>query len=92
MTIEDLDQISDVEGDDLVLTTHDNPYNPKTDYGLWKRWDNDHGYNTEEYIARLVVDEMMDKDMDDEFAMNLAIDKVRNEILEQDDQEIYRLV
>nr|DAR66127.1 MAG TPA: hypothetical protein [Caudoviricetes sp.] len=33
-----------------MLTTEDNPFNPWTQYELWRRWDIDHGYNLESYI------------------------------------------
>nr|DAR66128.1 MAG TPA: hypothetical protein [Caudoviricetes sp.] len=37
-----------------MLTTEDNPFNPWTQYELWRRWDIDHGYNLESYIASLM--------------------------------------
>lgn len=36
-----------------MLTTIDNPYNPNDDYDLWYQYDHDHGYNTNEYLARI---------------------------------------
>lgn len=77
--------------DDLMLTTIDNPHSPKTDYTLWKRWDSDNGYNTEEYIARLVSMEE-DCDVDDEFKLNLITSRVIEDILINDTLEVYRLV
>jgi len=75
----------------LVLTTIDNPYSPKIQYEEWKRWDYENGYNTEEYIARLIVlDESYDAD--DEFGLLELTNKVINEILENDTHEVYRLV
>ena len=38
-----------------MLTTEDNPFNPWTQYELWRRWDIDHGYNIESYIASLMI-------------------------------------
>lgn len=80
-----------VEGDELVLTTIDNPHNPKTDYPLWKRWDNDNGHNTEEYIARLISMEA-EYDVDDEFLLNVLTNRVIEDILLNDTLEVYRLV
>lgn len=77
--------------EDLVLTTIDNPYNPKQEYEKWKTWDQENGYNTEEYIARLINMES-NYQVDDEFALNHILDKVMDDILANDDQEIYRLV
>ena len=75
----------------LVLTTIDNPFNPKTQYEEWKQWDYENGYNTEEYIARLIVlDDSYDAD--DEVNLFDLTNKVINEILENDSQEVYRLV
>lgn len=80
-----------VEEDTLMLTTMDNPFNPKTDYYLWKQWDTDNGYDTEEYIARLVS---MDKnyDIDDHFMLNIITSNVINSILDNDTLNIYRLI
>lgn len=36
-----------------VLTTVDNPYNPKDEFTKWYAWDTQNGYNTSEYIGRL---------------------------------------
>lgn len=85
------DEIVVVKEDNLMLTTVDNPYNPHTQYAQWQRWDEDNGYNTESYIARLIIMEK-EYDIDDEFVMNTLTNKVINEILENDDAEIYRLV
>lgn len=81
----------DIDLDNLVLTTRDNPHNPKEDYLKWKRWDQEQGYNTEEYIGRLVLMEGID-DIDDELVLNNAIEKVINDILENDSTETYMLV
>lgn len=91
----DVDDTSDIErelnADDLMLTTIDNPYNPKTQYDLWKQWDKDNGYETEEYIARLLNMEES-YDVDDEFMLNMLTNKVINDILENDDLSLYRLI
>ena len=83
--------IIDVTGDNLVLTTIDNPYNPKTDYDNWKSFDTDNEHNTEEFVARLIV--MEDGfDIDDDMKMNELINKVINDILEHDVTQMYILV
>jgi hypothetical protein len=83
--------IIDVTGDNLVLTTIDNPYNPKTDYDNWKSYDSDNEYNTEEFVARLLSMEV-GFDMDDDMKMNELTNKVINEILEHDMTKMYILV
>nr|DAM92142.1 MAG TPA: hypothetical protein [Caudoviricetes sp.]DAR94812.1 MAG TPA: hypothetical protein [Caudoviricetes sp.]DAW05954.1 MAG TPA: hypothetical protein [Caudoviricetes sp.]DAY04134.1 MAG TPA: hypothetical protein [Caudoviricetes sp.] len=37
-----------------MLTTEDNPFDPWTQYDLWREWDISHGYNLESYIATLM--------------------------------------
>lgn len=76
---------------DLVLTTIDNPFNPKTEYAKWQTWDNDNGYYTEEFIARLISDEE-GFDIDDEVKMIELTNKVINDILEHDMTKMYILV
>jgi hypothetical protein len=77
--------------DELMLTTSDNPYNPKTDYDNWKQWDEDNGYDTESYVARVLV--MQGQfDVDDEFKINLLLEKVYHEILTNNVLGVYILV
>lgn len=77
--------------EDLVLTTIDNPYNPKEDYDNWRRWDIENGYHTEEYLARM-MDVPLDVDMDDEVTLSLIADRAMQEIIEHDMAQIYKLV
>lgn len=88
---EKIDFVDDSPEDaDLMLTTIDNPYNPKTDYLKWKQWDEEAGYNTESYVARLL---MMEKsfNIDDELGMVELTNKVINDILENDPLNVYAL-
>lgn len=39
---------------EVAITTTDNPYNPLTDYDNWENFDRQHGYGTQEYLARIV--------------------------------------
>lgn len=85
----DIESLSPDE--ELVLTTFDNPYNPKTDYAKWQTWDNDNGYNTEEFIARLIsMEESFD--INDEVSLTLLTNKVIQEILDNDVINSYVLV
>lgn len=83
--------VVDSDEESLMLTTIDNPFSPKTEYERWKRFDNDNHYNTEEYIARLIIMEEV-YDVEDEFALNMATTKVIQDILLNDDEGFYRLV
>lgn len=38
-----------------MITTEDNPYDPRTDYPSWYRWDVGQGYNTCAYLARVAA-------------------------------------
>lgn len=74
-----------------MLTTIDNPFNPKTDYDKWQTWDRENGYHTEQYIARLIeMDE--EYDVNDELKLDQINDKVIQEILEHDVLKVYVLV
>lgn len=39
---------------EVGITTTDNPYNPLTDYDRWANYDHQQGYDTSEYLARVV--------------------------------------
>lgn len=39
---------------EIALSTSDNPYNPLTEYDDWEAYDHQKGYNTAEYLARVV--------------------------------------
>ena len=75
----------------LILTTHDNPYNPHTEYEKWRRWDIDNGYDTESLIARM-ADIPADVDETNSLVMELYGNQAVQEILENDDMNIYKLV
>lgn len=77
--------------DELMLSTSDNPYNPKTDYEKWRRWDVDNGYNTEEYLSRL-TDVPDDVDMDDDITISKLVNQAVQDILDNDEHGIYILV
>lgn len=75
----------------LILTTHDNPYNPHTEYAKWRRWDIDNGYDTESLIARM-ADIPEDVDETNSLVMELYGNQAVQEILESDEMNIYKLI
>lgn len=77
--------------DDLVLTTIDNPFNPKKEYEKWKQFDQDNDYNTEEYLAR-IADIPSDTELDNEPLINQLQTKAMYSILEHDVLGIYKLI
>lgn len=38
-----------------MITTLDNPYDPRTDFEAWYMWDTSQGYNTSAYLARVAA-------------------------------------
>lgn len=76
---------------ELLLTTKDNPYNPHVDYDKWRRWDEAQGYFTESYLARM-VDLPEDVDDEDNILIDLLTSLAIQEILDNDDANLYMLV
>ena len=85
----DVDNVSlDVGLDDTtvyMLTTLDNPYNPFTQFDLWRSYDSKAGYNSNELLSRIakVSDELSERSY--RLAINTAID----EIIEHDPLNMY---
>lgn len=80
-----------VDESELVLTTKDNPFNPKTQYDNWKTWDERAGYNTEAYVAR-VADIPLDFDLDDDILIGQFTTQAYRTILDNDETGLYLLV
>lgn len=38
-----------------MITTVDNPHDPRQDFARWYAWDVEHGYHTCAYLARVAV-------------------------------------
>ena len=72
----------------IMLTTIDNPFNPFTQWDEWKSFDEDKGYFTCSYLARIAKtsDELSDVDYE------LAIKKAINEICELNTLGLYKKV
>jgi hypothetical protein len=72
----------------LMLTTTDNPFNPITDYELWESFDKDHGYYTQEYLARVAIvhTSMSDQEVTEEIV------RAMNAIIDNDPTNLYKLV
>ena len=61
-----------------MLTTVDNPFNPFEQFTSWLMFDKEKGYNTSEYLARIVKlsDDMTQKEENEE--IERAIDEIIN--------------
>ena len=59
-----------------LLTTIDNPFNPFTQFEDWYRFDEDHGYHTTSYLARIAKTstEMSEEDYANQ--VSLAVDEI----------------
>ena len=62
-----------------MLSTSDNPYDPFTQWDQWYAYDNDHGYYTSDYLARLVVQSNDLSEADQALAIENAIDEIVSE-------------
>lgn len=71
-----------------MITTTDNPYNPKTEFDKWLEYDTSMGYDTLEYVARLANVAL---DMDEEEALPL-IDAAKEEIVKLNVLGIYTMI
>ena len=72
-----------------MLTTVDNPYDPKKDYVKWLRWHHEHGYNTQEYLARIAN---VSLDTEDDTLVEERIDQAIAEIIDNDSIGVYKVV
>ena len=72
----------------MMLSTLDNPYNPKHDYVKWLQWDSDQHYYTQEYLNRIADLSPSMTDVEEAAAIEQAI----YSILDADVLGIYWLV
>lgn len=69
-----------------MLTTVDNPHDPRTDFTAWFNWDVEHGYNTCSYLARIAV-------VSDDFPTDVQdreIEAAMDEIIAMHDGGMYK--
>ena len=69
----------------VMLTTIDNPYDPFTDYDMWYAFDEQEGYHTCSYLARIANTSPVQTDKEYDDAIESAID----EIIKEDPFGIY---
>jgi len=71
-----------------MLTTTDNPFSPFTQFDTWNAYDEDHGYFTLSYLARITKSSEILSEADESLAIDSAID----EIIEMNVLGIYKKV
>lgn len=62
--------------EEVMLTTEDNPFNPFTEFDEWYKYDITKGYNTCDYLARVVVTSPNISEPDQDLAIVYAIDEI----------------
>lgn len=61
---------------EYVLTTTDNPYDPVTQFDRWLNYDNEKGYNTCGYLARIARTSSEFSEEDNASIIAKAIDEI----------------
>lgn len=59
-----------------MLTTVDNPYDPFDQFDEWYAWDTSRGYNSSSYVARVAYVSWESTEVDQNFAIETAIDEI----------------
>ena len=72
----------------VALTTNDNPYSPFDDFDKWFMFDNDHGYNSCAYLARVARTSDAMTPQENSRALEEAID----DIVRLDFMNVYKKV
>lgn len=74
--------------DEFMLTTFDNPFDPFEQFTSWLLFDKEKGYNTSEYLARIVKfkDGMTQKEE------NAEVERAIDEIIMTNPANIYKKV
>lgn len=62
-----------------MLTTVDNPFNPWTDFDAWYSWDEQAGYHTTSFLARITRTSTSLSDADQDLALEFAIEEIVRE-------------
>lgn len=59
-----------------LLSTADNPYNPFTEFDQWRTWDEQSGYHTLAYLARVCITSDELSELDQSQAYDLALEEI----------------
>ena len=72
----------------VALTTLDNPFNPFTEFDKWLQFDNEKGYNSCSYLARIAKT----SDQLSDYENNLALERAIDDIIAEHNNQIYTKV
>ena len=72
----------------VMLTTVDNPFDPFTQFDEWYAWDEDAGYHTTAFLARVVIS----SDELSEYDQRLAYEEGVNEIIRENVSGMHKRV
>lgn len=61
---------------EFLITTIDNPYNPFSDYEDWLRFDEENGYNTQNYVARVLQVKDLDDSLSEDEKLDIALESI----------------
>lgn len=62
-----------------LLSTSDNPFNPFTEFEQWNTWDEQSGYHTLSYLARITVTSDELSELDQSQAIDIAMAEIVDE-------------
>jgi hypothetical protein len=62
-----------------MLSTSDNPHNPWTEFDRWRTWDEQSGYHTLSYLARITRTSNELSELDESQAIDIAIQEILDE-------------
>ena len=71
-----------------LLTTIDNPYDPSEDFDKWNQWDCEHGYYTNQRIAKVQSTSIDLTDCENQRIINGIID----DFMRLDDTGLYKRI
>lgn len=71
-----------------LLTTVDNPYHPADDFDKWLMWDHDHGYYTDQRLAKVAKTSIFLTDVENQRIINGVV----NDFIRLDELGIYKRV
>lgn len=71
-----------------LLTTVDNPYHPSDQFDEWLTWDHEHGYYTDQRLAKIAKTSIHLSDGENQRIINGAV----NDFIRLDDIGLYKRV